>query len=120
MATERCPQCGRGLRDGECTSEDCGYVPGPGLRLVKPAVDRPHPPTQIPPRPDRPALEVGPPTATERQTGIPWVQRCRQTLAEHEPPQESTTRARLRAVAAGDGRPKAQTVAAEILNEVDR
>lgn len=29
MATERCPQCGRGLRDGECTHPDCGYVPGP-------------------------------------------------------------------------------------------
>lgn len=117
MATERCPQCGHGLRDGECTHPDCGYVPGPALRLVKPAVDRPHPPTHATaPPPAR--TPPGPPSERERQVGIPWVERCRQTLAEHQPRPDSPTVAHVREVANGLGRPTAVKVAGELLEEL--
>lgn len=117
MATERCPQCGHGLRDGECTHPDCGYVPGPALRLVKPAVDRPHQPTHATTsRP--PATPAGPPTDRERQVGIPWVERCRQTLAEHQPPPLPVA-VRLRQVAETSGSPKARAVALEVAEQVE-
>lgn len=119
MATERCTQCGRGLRDGECTHPDCGYVPGPTLRLVKPAVDRPHPPTTTsaaPPAPDR--TPPGPPTDTERRVGIPWVERCRRTLAEHTPPAPPVA-TRLRRVAETSGSAKARAVALEVAAQVE-
>lgn len=117
MATERCPQCGHGLRDGECTDKDCGYVPGPALRLVKPAVDRPHRPTPETATPPAPRTPTGPPTDTERRVGIPWVERCRQTLQEHQPPTPPLA-ARLRQVAETSGSAKARAVALEVAEQV--
>ena len=119
MATERCPQCGHTVRDGECTDENCGYVLPTTLRVVKPAVDRPHQPSHATApthRQDR--TPPGPPSERERQVGLPWVERCRQTLAEHQPRPDSPTVSHVREVANGLGRPTAVKVAGELLEEL--
>ena len=118
MATDRCPSCDRGLRDGECPNPDCGWVPGDSTPpLVKPAVHRPVPetPPRPPSSPQRPTGDVYRPlTADERAAGHHGVEVARQILASKTPRPESPTRARLRLVANGDGRPKARQVAAEV------
>ena len=121
MATDRCPSCDRGLRDGECVIPDCGWQPGPTTATApKPAVHRPVP--QTPPRPpsspQRDTAGVWRPTPAEKAVGKRAVAAAKEILAARQPRPESPVRAHLRLVANGDGRPKARQVAGEVLAEL--
>lgn len=120
MATERCPACGKSMRDGSCTDEEgCGFVAGPGLRLVKPAVDSPHPPTPVisPPLARR-RIPGGPPNATERQVGKSRLVEARRVLEAHPGPQISE-RSRLEHLAKNATTQQARRAAADVLAEIE-
>lgn len=117
MATDRCWECDRGLRDGVCPS--CGWErPTTAPPAPKPPVHRPGPPRSAPPAS---GLRRDPdpwPDRTEVLVGRQGLAAAREILAAHQPPPESPVRAHLRAVARGLGRPKAVAVAGEVLEQL--
>ncbi|MBP7594330.1 MAG: hypothetical protein KA755_01625 [Candidatus Microthrix sp.] len=114
MATERCPQCSHTVRDGVCTSEDCGYVLPATLHVVKPAVHRPTPEAHPPARSSVPDPL---PSRAERSVGLAAIAEARQKLAQAPDPDARPTRARL-TVVAEVGSPKARQVAGEVLDQI--
>lgn len=121
MATDRCPACDKGLRDGECRNPDCGWVASDTTAAApRPPVHRPGPPRTASPTQSqhRTPEPWRPPTAAEAEIARLGVAAGREILAAHQPHPESPTRAHLRAVAGGLGRPKAVEVASEVLDEL--
>jgi len=111
MATERCPQCSHTIRDGACTSEDCGYVLPATLHVVKPAVHRSTPQAHTPARSSVPDPL---PSRAERSVGLAAIAEAREKLAAAPDPTARPARSRL-SVVAEVGSPKARQVAAEVL-----
>lgn len=118
MATDRCWECGRGLRDGACPS--CGWErPATGPAAPKQAVHRPTPPRTSPPTAGpRRGLESWRPSPAETEVGKRGVAQAKETLAARQPRPESPVRQHLRMVAGGLGRPPAVTAAGDVLDEI--
>lgn len=119
MATERCPACSKSVRWGQCTDPECGWTAGETTTpFVKGTVDRGYRHARKPIQPPSGPRPTGPPTERERSIGLPWLQRCRQTLAEHLPP-DPTVADRLAQVVRTTTSPKARQVALEVAAQLE-